>query len=69
MINIEWKNTRKNGTVRIGTQQVGDTELEWFITKSAGGQSYQLHMGEVKPVAMVTRATIEDCKEYASKYF
>ena len=66
---IEWKKVRKNGLVAIGTETVSDTEIEWNITKSAGGLCYTLHLGEVKSVPMVTRSTINDCKVYAEVYF
>ena len=65
---VNWKNTRKGRKVAIGTCTVVGTPVEWFITKSAGGLSYELHFGEVKVVPMVTRATIIDCKLYAENY-
>jgi hypothetical protein len=66
---IEWKGTRKDGKVAVGKLMVGATEVEWVITKSAGGLSYSLHLGEVKTVPMVTRSTIIECKLYAQEYF
>jgi hypothetical protein len=66
---IEWKGTRKDGKVAVGKEKVGDTEIEWFVTKSAGGLSYSLHLGAVKTVPMVTRSTIIECKLYAEAYF
>jgi len=66
---IEWKNVRKNGTVAVGTQQLGRHEVEWIITKSAGGLAHQLHIDVVTHVPCGTRATIEGCKELARDYF
>ncbi len=66
---IEWKGTRKDGVVSKGTGRVGNTDVEWFICKSPGGLSYQLHFGEVKKVPLVTRGTINECKMYAEVYF
>ena len=69
MIQINWKGTRKDGKVAVGTATVFGTPVEWFITKTAGGLHYELHFGEVKAVPMITRATIADCKQYAEEYF
>lgn len=66
---IEWTRTRKNGKVAVGKTMVGTTEVEWNITKSPGGLSFQLHLGEVKKIPMLTRGTIDDCKIYAEAYF
>jgi hypothetical protein len=66
---IDWIKTRKNGKVAVGIGRVGTTDVEWSITKSAGGLNYQLHLGEVGKVPMITRATIDDCKVYAEAYF
>jgi len=66
---INWKATRKDGKVAVGTTSVGTTPVEWNITKSKGGLNYQLHLGEVGKVPMITRATIDDCKVYAEAYF
>lgn len=66
---IDWKNTRKAGKVATGTEEVGSTPVQWNITKSPGGLSYQLHLGEVGKVPMITRPTINDCKVYAEAYF
>jgi hypothetical protein len=66
---IDWTRTRKNGKVAIGTETAYTKTVEWNITKSPGGLSYQLHLGEVKVVPMITRTTIDDCKVYAEAYF
>lgn len=66
---IEWKGTRKNGVVSTGVQRVSNQEVDWFITKSAGGLCYSLHFGTVGKVPMVTRSTIIECKQYAGVYF
>ena len=68
-MSIEWKGTRKDGKVSIGTSAVFGTPVEWFITKTAGGLYYELHFGEIKAVPRVTCATIKECKEYAEAYF
>lgn len=69
MIQINWKGTRKDGKVSIGTCTVFGTPVTWIITKSAGGLSYELHFEEVKAVPTIGRATINECKQYAAEYF
>lgn len=66
---IEWKGTRKDGKVAVGTQEAMGQTIEWFVTKSPGGINYCLHLCEVKPTAMVSRSTIIECKQYAEGYF
>ena len=65
---IEWKRTRKNGVVEIGTKRVGASTVTWTIKKSGGGLSYQLFLGEPTDTPMFTRATIDDCKIIAEVY-
>ncbi len=66
---IEWKNTRKDRKVAVGTQTVMGQSFEWFVTKSLGGLAYCLHLCEVKAVPMLTRSTIIECKQYAEGFF
>lgn len=66
---IKWKNTREKGVVALGEEEVSNQSIKWFISKSPAGLAYQLHVGEVKKVPMVTRATVSDCKTFAEEYF
>lgn len=59
---VEWT---KKGKTYVGVQKVGSVEFDWKITKSPGGMAYKLYMGKVP---MITKATIEECKEYAENF-
>jgi hypothetical protein len=65
---IEWKNTRKNGVVAIGTKAIGNSSITWVIKKSAGGLNYQLFLGETEKNPMYSRPSINDCKVLAEAF-
>ena len=65
---IDWKNTRKNGAVAIGTKVIKDSSITWVIRKSVGGLNYRLFLGETQTNPMYTRPTINDCKVLAEAY-
>ncbi len=68
-MSIVWKGVRQGRKVSIGTFTAMGEPCEWIITKSLGGLHYGLHLVDVKEPAMITRATITECKQYAEEYF